>query len=475
MGRGQRSDRPPIERASANDLLQRSVGDRPEQTHVGAVLLLDGALDAVALRAVLAPRIASVPRLRQRLLPTPLGCGRPIWVDDAAFDLAAHVTERPCPAPGDERALLDVAAAVVTTRLPAGRPLWRLAVVTGVHGGRSAVVLVFHHVLADGVGGLAVLAHLVDGAADRVSTDRVSTDRVSTGPVSTGPVSTGPGATDPGAADPPDFPRPAPTRWELAADAGRQRARALRRLPGQLRRVLAAARLLRGDGVRAPRTSLNRPTGTERRFAVARADLAAVRAAGHAHGGTVNDVLLAAVTGALHEHLRAGGERVDQVVVSVAVSAHPAEQEREVRNAVGVVPLLLPASGTPAERLAEVARRTPVLRTGDRAAAAVVLEQLFGVLARLRVIRWYVRRQRRVTTFATNLRGPDRPLALAGATVAGVLPLSAISGNVAAAFAALSYAGVLVVTVVGDPQVCADVEGLAGRVQHQLDELTATP
>jgi diacylglycerol O-acyltransferase / wax synthase len=92
----------------------------------------------------------------------PPGCGRPFWADDPAFDAGHHVRLRPCPAPGDERALLDVGAAVTGEPLPRSRPLWSATFVTGLADGGTGLIIVVNHVLADGIGGLAVLANLVD-------------------------------------------------------------------------------------------------------------------------------------------------------------------------------------------------------------------------------------------------------------------------------------------------------------------------
>jgi hypothetical protein len=123
-------------------------------------------------------------------MQTTFGCGPPVWVDDPAFDPVRHVRVEPCPASGDEEAVLELAAAVMTEPLSRSHPLWAAVVVPGLAGGRLAVVPVLHHVLADGLGGLAILTRLVDGAEP-------------------GPV--------------PPFPRPSPRWWELAVDAFRAR------------------------------------------------------------------------------------------------------------------------------------------------------------------------------------------------------------------------------------------------------------
>jgi diacylglycerol O-acyltransferase / wax synthase len=434
----------PIARASANDLLQTAFARWPASSQVGALLILDSRTlpDLDVIRSAVEHRIRAVPRMRQRLHKTPPGCGRPVWVDDAGFDVAAHVTETVCP--GDERALLELTAATAAVPLPPERPLWAALVVRGVAAERTALILTFHHVLADGIGGLAVLAQLVDGLAS------------------------GPEITL--------FPRPAPTRWQLAVDAVRSRARAVRRLPAALRRLRAAAGQLRParTGRVAP-CSLLRPTGPRRRLAVARADLAAVKATAHAHGATVNDVVLTAVTGALHAFLRERGEHLERAVVSVPVSGHPAGEGPPAGNQVGVIPLSLPASGPASARLEEIAQATTVLRSGRRGASAALLEPVFRALSALGLVQRYINRQRRVHTFVTNLRGPAERLSFLGATVEEIIPVNATAGNVAVSFGVLSYAGRLTVTVVADPDACPELDALCAALQQQLDVLVTGP
>ncbi len=132
----------------------------------GAILFMDSGpdFDVSAAADVIADRIAAIPRLRQVIVRAPPGCGRPVWVDDADFDVNDHLQFTACDPPGDEPALLEMAVALVTQRLPSDHPLWRATFITGLAGSRIALLIVFHHVVADGIGGLAVLANLVDGA-----------------------------------------------------------------------------------------------------------------------------------------------------------------------------------------------------------------------------------------------------------------------------------------------------------------------
>lgn len=132
--------------------------------NIGAVLVFDtaGGPSLAVVRALLSERVPTISRLRQRLRRVPFGCGRPVWVDDPHFVLDWHVIERRWPTPGGDRQLLDVAAELVCERLDPDRPLWRACFVTDPVGGQAALILVLHHVLADGLGGLAILAALAD-------------------------------------------------------------------------------------------------------------------------------------------------------------------------------------------------------------------------------------------------------------------------------------------------------------------------
>src|SRR6266568_4238607 len=276
--------RPAIERASAEDMmiLTNDVGPVPMQ--VGAILLLGAGaeLDLAAVTALLAERIAAVPRLRQRLVRTPAGRGRPFWADDQAFDIGSHVRAVTCAPPGDEAALLETAVSTVTRPLPWSRPLWSATLVTGLAGSRSAVVVVFHHVLADGIGGLAVLASLVDGVAVPAEVT---------------------------------FPGPAPTRRQLAVDALGSR-------------LTAVARALRSYLARQDE----------------RLDhlVASVMVAGRASAGPA---LLGNVVGVMPVRLPTGGERGEQLARISALTRARKTQDRGasaglLRPAFGILAVL---------------------------------------------------------------------------------------------------------------------------------------
>ncbi len=250
---------------------------------------------------------------------------------------------------------------------------------------------------------------------------------------------------------------------------------------GTTRRALPAAfaalrhaRLELGGGRLAPRCSLNAPTGPRRRFARVEVDLDPIRRAARRHGATVNDALLVAVTGAMARLLTHRGQVPPaDVVVSVPVSARPATTSADLGNRVGVMPVRVPLDGSPASRLAHVARQTQARKAGTRGASAALVGPLFRALAAVGLFRWFVDRQRLVNSFLTNLRGPTGTLHLAGAPIRRIVPLTITAGNVGVAFAAFSYNGTLGVTLIADPGVVPDTETLASALDTELLDLTS--
>lgn len=425
-------------RVSADDLMSLVPGSTSLPLQVGAVLMLDvrSGLDPARWLAALDRRLPGVPRLRQRLLRVPPGCGRPVWVDDPRFRIEDHISVSTSASPLSLAAVLETAAQLVTTPLADDRPLWSGHLVTDVEQHRAALIVVFHHVLADGMAGLAVLASLVDGLAP-----------------------------------PPDpyFPRPAPSRWWLARDAAAGHLRSVRQLPRTLRRMVSAiAELAPTAAAPAAPCSLNQVTGPGRCFETVTADLTRVRALAHRHEATVNDVALTVISGALHRLLLERGETLPGLVVSIPFSRRPRTSNDELGNQSGVIPLLLPTVGTFEERLASIAHLTSVAKRTERAASTAVLGPLFRLLATFGLYQRFIDHQRRIHTFASYLRGPETKLSLMGCPVTDIIPLSVAIGNVTVAFTIMSYAGVLTITINGDPLTCPDLAFLGAELETTL-------
>ena len=427
-----------FDRVSADDLMSLAPRQHPPPLQVGAVLILDtpGDLDVAALRTVLQQRIVAVPRLRQRLQKVPLGCGRPIWVDDPSFTIDDHVTAVTPHSEVDDAVLLDIAADLVTKPLPEDRPLWSATLVPGMTGGRAALVLVMHHVVGDGLAGLAVLRGLADGSVIPTAAA---------------------------------VPQPRPTRAALAKDAWMERIGSLERLPAALGRLLAAFDELRPSlAARAQPCSLNKPTGPRRSIRTNVVDLHQIRQFAHSNGATVNDLVLTAVTGALHQLLNDRGERLDSVVVSVPFAARTRTDADQLGNRGGVIPVELPASGGFFERLTVVSAIMRAAKQHQRGASTAVLGPVFRLLARLGAYQYFIDHQPFVHTFVSDLRGPEIPLSVLGFRVLDVVPLSVATGNVTVSFTALSYGNRLVITMIFDPETCPDADRLDDALKSEF-------
>lgn len=198
------------------------------------------------------------------------------------------------------------------------------------------------------------------------------------------------------------------------------------------------------------------------------ADLAALRDLGHAHGGTVNDVLLAAVAGALRTLLATRGEQLVQVTITVPVTARRAATSDDLGNQIGIMPLTVPARGDLGARIARTAEITRERKSGARGASAALFVPAFLLLARTGLLGWFARHQRAVQTFVTNLRGPEDPLTFSGAAVRAIIPIPSTTGNVTVTFAAASYAGTLHITILSDPTGMADAPALAAALRREL-------
>ncbi len=442
---------PVVDRASSADLafLAMDIGSVPEQ--FGVVLRLGGAdsPDPQRVRRLVAARVCAVPRLRQRLRRTRLGCGGPVWVDDAQFDVCRHVRQVVCPQPGDEPALLETVMGLLTAPLPKDCPLWSVTLVTGLDDGAAVLVVVVHHVLADGMGGMAIFSALVDGQAQVV------------------------GAR---------FPRPQPSAGQLAREALRRRGRAVRSI-GRSWRLLRAS-LTAGGGLKPARAtpcSLLQPTGPRRRMAIVRVDHGALRAAAHEFGATTNDAVLVAVAAALQRVLASRGETVDPLVVCVPVSGRPPVPPPSQSHGSGpnlgnmVSPLIVavPTTGEVPERLRTVSAQVRQHRASATGPPPIaLLGWAFRPLARLGGFRWYMNHQHRLHTLVTHVRGPADRVTFDGIPVRSATAVAVgEAGNTPVNFGVLSYARTLAVTVIVDPDHFFELAALTAALADELDAI----
>jgi len=432
--------------------------------HVGAVLLFDGSPPEYDdLLEAIASRLDLVPRYRQRLASIPLGQGRPRWVDDPHFNLRYHVRRTALPEPGSEDQLRNLAGRVFSQRLDRDKPLWEMWLVEGVEGERFAVISKTHHALIDGISGVDLMSVMFD---------------------------TAPEPSVPSAAQTRWLPRPLPSRAQLLGEALLERAtipaemargaRALFRAPRRLAATafggLVGVGALAWAGLRpAPPTPYNVPIGPHRRFNWLRASLRDVKAIKDALGGTVNDVVLATVAGALQRHLRRRGFPTDGLVLKamVPVSVRADDARGALGNQVAAMMVPLPATEDPLTRLELVMSETQGLKRSGQAVGAQVLTELtgfapatlMGQAARLAA------RQRFFNLVVTNVPGPQSPLYLAGHELIDIFPLVPLAPGQALGVAILSYNGRIDFGLLADYDELSDLDELTADLAASLSEL----
>ncbi|NUR26332.1 MAG: wax ester/triacylglycerol synthase family O-acyltransferase, partial [Catenulispora sp.] len=414
----------------------------------GSLIDADGALRIDAVRRSVEARLHLAPRLRQVLRTPGRGLGRPLWVDDPAFDVAHHVRAVPLPQPAGEAELVQAVERLRRRRLDRSRPLWEMWLLPGLPGGRVGFYMRLHHAIADGIAAIATLGVFLD-----------MTPQHRTAPAS------------------PWDPQPPPGAGALLADNLRAYAvagiRSLARLVRPVRTVRglrAGWRSMRAgfDAVPTPSTSLNRTVGQERAVAVVRGELASVRRIAHVHGATVNDVLLAFTAAGLRTLLRGRGETVERLPVYVPATLRPADQWSSARgNHIAQMMVALPLGTTdPVRRLRQIAMESARQKAKPHPPLGAVLRSRTARRILLSVLDRHP-----VSVTTADLIGPDEPRYLAGARLLDVFPLAPLIGNVTVAVAALSYAGRFTVAVVADPVACPDVNVLAAAVQQEWTAL----
>jgi WS/DGAT/MGAT family acyltransferase len=435
--------------------------------HVAGVMLFEGPPPPYdELLATFEQRLPLVPRYRQRLAFVPLGQGRPRWVDDPHLNLRYHVRSTALPSPGTERQLQDLAGRVFSQQLDRDKPLWEVWLVEGLEGDRFAMLSKTHHALVDGISGVDIISVLFDTSPEPA-------------------VPTAPGDRW--------LPRPLPSRAQLLAEALLERAtipsevaRSVRRVFRGPRRVLGAARdAAVGVGAMAwaglnpaPQSPYNKPIGPHRRFVWVRASLRDIKGIKDSLGGTVNDVVLATVAGALGRHLRRRGHNTDglELKAMVPVSVRQDIERGALGNKVAAMMAPLPVwCQEPMARLDIVREELKGLKSSGQAVGAQVLTDLSGFAPStiMDQASRLVGRQRFFNLVVTNVPGPQFPLYLLGRRMLDPFPMVPLAKGQGIGVALLSYDGAINFGVVGDYDLLWDLEDFADDLRESLAELAA--
>lgn len=444
--------------------------------NVGGVAIFrptDGGFDHERLVRLIRNRIAHVPRYRQRLREVPFGLSRPVWIDDPRFDVAYHVRRSALPAPGTRAQLDELVARLMARPLDRSRPLWEMYLIEGLEDGCFAVVTKSHQVLVGGTGAIDIAQVMLDRTPDLPE-------------------------------DTPDAwsPRPEPGDPELIASAI---SSALTRptvawdvASGAIRDVRSTvedvADWCKDTGVdvvrsilsviRAPIESpLNTRIGAQRRFATTQLSLADLREVHGSSVGTVNDVVLTVVTGALRDWLMGRGRVMDSsatlralVPVSIQANEQPSYRDRGLSNEIGAFLIDLPVGeADPIVRLHQIAFHMRDLRKTERFVGAEALTSMAGfgppTLHALgsRVGSTLSRRAYNVSI--TNVPGPQRPLYAAGCEMIAAYPFSPLVQGQALGIGLTSYQGSMFVGLTADRDALADVDVIIDALHASLAEL----
>jgi diacylglycerol O-acyltransferase / wax synthase len=432
--------------------------------HVASTTLFEGpAPRYIEFRDHIESRLHLVPRFRQKLRFVPFGQGRPVWVDDPHLNLAYHVRHTSLPEPGSEQQLRVLAARIFSQQLDRSKPLWELWLVEGLKGGRFAIIGKTHHCMVDGVSGVDITTVLYDAEKEPV--------------------------------DPPSRPErwtpaPEPSRAQLLAEAmvertvnPREVVRGVRRVMRGPRRalrkateVVVAAGSFAWTGIAAPPSPFNFDIGPHRRFAWVRASLADMKHVKNELGGTVNDVVLTAVAGALGRYMRSRGHATVglELRAMVPVSVRTSEQKGALGNRVTTMMAPLPVwCEDPARRLQIVRESMGDLKKSKQALGATLLTQLAdfapptvaGQAARLQA------RQRFFNLVVTNIPGPQFPLYLMGRRMERVFPMVPLAKNQGICIGVMSYDGQVNFGLIGDYDGMTDLEDLAADLESSIAEL----
>jgi WS/DGAT/MGAT family acyltransferase len=435
--------------------------------HIGGIVICEGPAPGYEeMLDHIRTRLHLVPRYRQRLAEPPLETGRPLWADDPSFNLEYHVRQTALPAPGTEDQLMRLVARIMSQQLDRSKPLWEMWIVEGLDDGGFALISKTHHALIDGISGVDLATVMFDLS---------------------------PIPSEPPHPDEPWQPSPEPTGAELVAGGALGLARtAVGAVAGALSLVRNPSATLRALGEAAeglgevawaglnpaPDTPLNVEIGPHRRYRVVRNRLTDFKEVKNAFGGTVNDVVLTVVTGALRDWLHSRGVRTEglELRALVPVSTRGNDERHALGNRITVMRGPLPVYiADPVARLRAVKAAMDGLKESKQAVGAEVLTgvQSFApptILAQASRLNFSTRL---FNLIVTNVPGPQLPLYVRGREMTDVFPVAFLPKGHSLAIAIMSYNGGMNFGLLGDYDALPDLDRIADGIEASLAELLA--
>ena len=453
-----------LDRLSSTDVSFLTNESSSSHMHVGAIMIFEGPTPSYEdLLDHIQSRHRLVPRFRQKLAYPPAQTGRPFWVDDPNLNLEYHVRHSALPAPGSEDQLRRMAARVFSQQLDRSKPLWELWLVQGLTRNRFALLTKTHHAVVDGASGVDIATVLFD----------------------LNPVPEQPHSDDAWT------PQPEPSSATLLAkgveDVARAPVRAVRRLERAVQHPESAVKQV-SDAVEAvsevgwnfanpaPKVPMNVEIGSHRRFAWVRSDLDRFKRVKDALGGTVNDVVLAVVAGALREWLRGRGIRTEglELRAQVPVSIRASDEHGQLGNRLAVMRAPLPVYiADPVRRLEEVSQAMKGLKQSKQALGAEVISR-FNDFAPPTLLAQAARINFSTRLFnltVTNVPGPQVPLYVLGRELEDIFPIGFLPPNQALFVAIMSYNGGINFGLLADYDSMDDVDVIASGIETAIAEL----
>ncbi|GGK46245.1 WS/DGAT/MGAT family O-acyltransferase [Nocardia camponoti] len=434
--------------------------------HIGSLAILDPALDYHRLLELVRSRLPLVPRYRRKVREIPFALGRPVWVEDATFDISYHIRQSALPAPGTDEQLYELVARLASRPLDQARPLWEMYLIEGLSGGRCAVFTKSHSALVDGDTALEIGHVILDNnpqprefADDAWRAPREPTDVELLG-----------GALSHLAAQPRDT-------YEVLRDVGSNAFSVVR---GTRMAVKAAANAVRVAAAGTPDSPLNARTSRSRRFAVVSTKLEDYRTIRRHFDCSINDSVLAVVTGALRNWLLSRNEALIEsttlravVPMSVYVDGTDAlTPASEVSSLLIDLPVGEP---NPVMRLSHLAHATKAAGQQRRGVRARTLVHLAGFAP----ASLHAMSVRAASTFAdntfnlviTNAPGPQTAMYIGGARMLEMYPVSPLLRNQTLSFGLTSYDGQVFYGLNADRDAMADIDVLVASVHESMEEL----
>jgi WS/DGAT/MGAT family acyltransferase len=453
-----------MQRLSPLDSSFLHIEDTSTPMHIASVAVFEGPPPPFTdVLTMVASKLSQVPRYRQKVRLVPLELNRPVWVDDVHFRLEYHLRHTALPSPGSDEQLRNLVGRIMSQALDRSKPLWEVWMVEGLEDDHWALISKSHHAMVDGVSGTDLLAVVLDTSADPSRGEMA-----------------------------PWTPEPETSQAELLGAALAERvmspyealrgARSMvmrpRRLLGEIAATSKGLTSMRGLIRRTEETSLNGPIGPHRRYTWTRGSVREVKAVRQALGGTLNDVVLAAITQGFRQLLMSRGENVEgrQVRSLVPVSVRKPAQKGSYDNRVSAMFAQLPVGiDDPVERLHAVTAQLRDLKDSKQAVAGETLTSLAGfappalLAAGTRVAMRIP--QRNLNTVTTNVPGPRVQLYAAGRKMLEAFPYVPLAGRLRIGVAIFSYLDSLNFGITGDAETTADLEVLATGIADGLADL----